>query len=171
MSLQVKTAIIVSLTLIGVIVMMFAVPQQLPAEVECGVVFVRLHMTPEGISLVEYSCVSGQLKQPRESQNIKEITWEAMSSSDSVITKGSLDNPLIRRFEYEDPNNPGNLVSRTVELNEAYFVIRMPFSYDIKSLSFYRKEHKSGDPSDMSSSKLISRMDIDLKAVSTFNED
>jgi len=73
-----------------------------------------------------------------------EIQYELLGES-GVMLQGAITNPLVQRFEYEDPDNPGKLISKTVNWIEATVNLRVPYSAAIKELTFYR-EQSSGSP-------------------------
>ena len=118
-----------------------AVGEDLPAKVSAGpekIIFLTLHADSTGISLVKASSVDGILKERRDSSLRGEILYEVESIDGSVLAHGSANNPLQKRLEYEDPDEPGRLRSKLVTVQESDFVLRIAHRLDIESISFYR---------------------------------
>ncbi len=104
-----------------------------------GILFMRLHISEDGVSLVESSVVPGSLKKPRAEfgPEVSGIYYDVRSETDSLITSGRFDNPLIRKLEYEDPDNPGALKQKIISLTETDFMLRIAFSDQIRRVTFY----------------------------------
>jgi len=124
-----------------------AVGRDVPAEKSAApehIIFLTLHADSSGISLVEAKSVEGILKERRDSSVRGEIYYEVQSHDGSVLAHGSLNNPLERRLEYEDPNESGRLRRKLVSLKETNFVLRIAHRLNIESISFYRIDRSDG---------------------------
>lgn len=139
-------------------------PLQAGKSINSEIIFLQLHIDKDSISLIKSVVVPGAIKQPRVGSISKDIYYEVESKTGSVITSGTVDNPLIRRVEYEDPDNPGTLKTKVIELSEADFVLRLNYSDDIEAVSFYKLTSNRNDPGEKPSRELLSRVPVDLNA-------
>ncbi|MBU2624081.1 MAG: hypothetical protein KKG33_00820 [candidate division Zixibacteria bacterium] len=124
-----------------------AVGKDMPAGESAApehIVFLTLHADSTGISLVRARSVEGILKERRDSSQRGEIYYEVESRDGSVLAHGSVNNPLEKRLEYEDPYEPGRLRSKLVSLQETDFVVRIAHRIEIESISFYRIDKSNG---------------------------
>ena len=136
-----------------------------PADDEIAdsdIAFLQFRTDGEKISLVDSRVVPGSLKRARLPELNREITYEVGAKTSGIVFEGSLANPLVKRLEYEDPDNPGQLKSKTIELTEAEFTLRIPYREEIDHITFYRTE-----PSDQAEGKstvrtIISTVPLDF---------
>jgi len=144
--------------------MFFSIPVQADEGDGTGIIFLQLHIAKDTLSLVKSTIVSGTVKQPRVMSRAAGIYYEVESESDSVIASGIVDDPLIRHLEYEDPDNPGTLKSKVVQLTETDFVLRLRYSEDIESVSFYRMEAGANKAGERVSQEFLGKVSVDLDA-------
>jgi hypothetical protein len=90
-----------------------------------------------GFELLDVSLTDGLLKSPRNSTPNSAYTFELVDTANVVIYSGGFDNPLINRFEYEDSENPGQILTKVVELKSTELTFRIPIRNDAKSLTIY----------------------------------
>lgn len=102
------------------------------------IAFLRLLADSTGFRLVDATIVNGSLKSPRGESIRKEYSYELVGIDSTVLFKGTFENPLNNRYEYEDPEHPGQFLSKTVELTRTEITIRVPFSTDIQELNIKR---------------------------------
>jgi hypothetical protein len=147
------------LSLLGLLAGLLAAAMTVPAQAEdtseAKIVFVRLHMTENGVSLVGTTTVPGVLKERRAQYSCGDVQYEVASKDGSILSSGSMDNPLVKRLEYEDPDHPGQLKRKTVQLTEADFVIRLRYNHQADHLSLYKAEKPSGGMPRTASRRLI----------------
>ena len=146
------------------LLMFCSCPLQAGESGTAGIIFLQLHIDKDSISLIESITVPGTLKQPRAGSISRDIYYEVESKTGSVITSGTVDDPLIRRVEYEDPDNPDLLITKVIELSEADFVLRLDFKDDIESVSFYKLTSNRNDSSEKPSQEFLGRVTVDLNA-------
>ncbi len=139
-------------------------PLQAGESDDTGIIFLQLHIDKDSISLIKSVVVPGVIKQPRAGSSYRDIYYEVESKTGSVIASGTVDNPLIRRVEYEDPDNPGALKTKVMEMSEADFVLRLNYSDDIEAVSFFKVTSNRNDPGEKPSQELLGRVLIDLNA-------
>ncbi|MEW6049745.1 MAG: hypothetical protein AB1644_01600 [Candidatus Zixiibacteriota bacterium] len=102
------------------------------------VAFLQIHVDSSGVRLESAKVVKGAFKQPRGESNRSGILYEVVLDDGSVLTSGIVADPLIKRFEYEDPDQPSRLRSKVVALDEAVFTVRIPYNDAVDQVVFSR---------------------------------
>lgn len=108
-----------------------------------GIAFLTVLLTHDSVQLTGWTITKGTLRQPRTPTDRGNLEYEALSLSGDVVWKGSLSDPLVRRLEYEDPDNPGQLKAKIIKADTARFVVRIPADAVIDRITFYRVERRS----------------------------
>ena len=108
-----------------------------------GILFLHLRRDTNGIVLLDSNVRPGRLK-PQASRG--DIEFETASAGDAgdagdagILDRGLIQDPLVQRFEYEDPESPGRIKVKIVERPSAEFFIRVPNREAAKTIRFYRK--------------------------------
>jgi hypothetical protein len=96
-----------------------------------------------GFELLDVSLTDGLLKSPRNSTPNSDYTFELVDTANVVTYRGGFDNPLINRFEYEDSENPGQILTKVVELKSTELTFRIPIRNDALSLTIYKLDISS----------------------------
>ena len=91
-----------------------------------GIRFLRLKANSLGFTLLQAEVRPGVLKQPRDGQSRGGILCELLDDAGQVLWHGRTPDPLTRRFETVDPNQPGRFIVKELRLPEAEFTIRVP---------------------------------------------
>jgi hypothetical protein len=141
-----------------------SVPINAQKDDEGKILFLHLKMKDNTITLEKSTIRSGIVKQKKGVEKKGEIYYELLSSSNSLLWNGEMEDPIVKRFEYEDPDNPGQLKLKVVHLNEAYFTLRVPFKKEINHITFYKREssiYKSNNST--STLKQIGIIELKLK--------
>jgi hypothetical protein len=102
------------------------------------ILFLHLKITNDVVSLVESTAVPGHLKVPIAAEKQGELYLELTSTNNVPIWADVMSDPLVRRYEYEDPDHPGQLKVKEVKLDQAEFTIRVPGRKEAKQLNIYR---------------------------------
>lgn len=102
------------------------------------ILFLHLKITNDVVSLVESTAVPGHLKIPIAAEKQGELCLELTSTNGVPIWTDVMPDPLVRRYEYEDPDHPGQLKVKEVKLDQAEFTIRVPGRKEAKRLNIYR---------------------------------
>jgi len=105
---------------------------------EAQIVFLHLRMKSDTLALVKSALRPGRVKQRRLVEKSGGIYYEVISASGKSLWQGVTDDPSQQRLEYEDPDHPGELKIKYVELNEAEFTLRIPFKPAMHRLELYR---------------------------------
>ena len=87
------------------------------------IVFLHLRIREDTISLEDVTIRNGKLKQSRHDTPTTGMSYQVLTSKGNILWSGVTEDPLIRRYEYEDPLNPGKLKTKLVKLEEATFTI------------------------------------------------
>jgi hypothetical protein len=100
------------------------------------ILFLHLRMQGDKVTLVQAQTVAGWLKTPPESRGDLEL--ELWSADRTPLWRRRLPDPLVRRYETEDPDRPGMLMRTEVRSNEAEFSLRVPGHLGARQLAVYR---------------------------------
>ncbi len=139
------------------------VAENIPATSK--IAFLRLQVDSTGFRLIDATVVDGSFKSPRDESINKEYSYELVGIDSTVLFKGAFENPLIKRYEYEDPEHPGQLLSKTVELSRTEITVRVPFSTNIQKLNIHRLADSANSSKTTPDYRLI--MSISLSAIVT----
>ena len=101
------------------------------------IVFLHLRMKDGQVTLVKSSTAPGVLKTPSE-QPARAIQFTIENAAGAAVWTSTMDDPAVRRLEYTDPDAPGVIKSRIVQLDDVEFTIRVPQRKDGVKLAFYR---------------------------------
>ena len=101
------------------------------------ILFLHLKVTRQAVSLVESNLRPGLLKPGLEADTTG-LSYELVSEAGTALWKGSMADPNLRHLEYEDPANPGKLLRKSVQLDEAEFTLRVPFHQAARRINFFR---------------------------------
>jgi hypothetical protein len=101
------------------------------------IIILHLRMKDNVITLVNAKVRPGFLKPQRTTGVQGEILYDVTDMSGTSLWQGVSDNPSHRRYEYEDPDNPGKILSKVVDQNDSRFTIRIPYNPEITTISFY----------------------------------
>jgi len=127
------------------------------------IVFLRFHADSGGISFVGADMAVGTLKAHRAESLSGDIYYEVESTGGTVLSSGSIDDPLKKRLEYEDPDSTGVIRSTMVQLDEAEFIVRLRYDSEMNAVSFYRTINADGKR-EVDKANRISRTTITLGA-------
>jgi hypothetical protein len=102
------------------------------------ILFLHLKITNNVISLMESTAVTGHLKTTISSEKPGDLYLELTSTNSVPIWTNAVPDPLLRRYEYEDPDHPGQLKVKEVKLDQAEFTVRVPGRKEATHLNIYR---------------------------------
>jgi hypothetical protein len=102
------------------------------------ILFLRLHMQNDSISLVRSSIRSGVLKNMKSSAKASGIEYQCRSSAGQLVLDGVIDDPSFRRYEFDEPLQPGKLKVKQVKLKDVLFTLRIPLKEGMHHLEFFR---------------------------------
>lgn len=108
------------------------------AQGNSRVVFLHLKMRQGKVVLLDQTIRAGSLKQSRSAQHYATWTYDLVSSTGEILWSGTMRDPSFRRYEYEDPNEPGKIRSKQVLLDDVEFTVRVPHIDGGQRVQFYR---------------------------------
>jgi hypothetical protein len=141
----------------ALLVFMLASTSSLPAQPPSAaqIVFLKFKMKNDTLALVQSAIRPGVLKQKRGGESRGEISYEVRSASGKLLWRGAIADPLLQRFEHEDPANPGRIKIKSVKLNEAEFTLRVPFQPEAHRIEFYRQRVAEAEQSRQKASRHV----------------
>jgi hypothetical protein len=134
------------------------------AGTENKVVFLQFHIDSNSISLTKSTMADGELKKTRIRTESKEIYFEIVSKDSQLLSSGNIENPLVRKFEYENPDKPGEILQKIVNLESAEFTVRINYNNQIDKINFYRTHFEKDIKSVRNSENLIGS--VSLRSIS-----
>jgi hypothetical protein len=126
--------------------------------------FLTLRLKGGTATLEKAQKVSGRLKKQLDSTDAESLLINLEKSSGEESWSVTIADPSIERLEYEDPDQPGALKSKVVQLDDVEFVVRAPLIVGVRQLAVYRKEKKESPPGKSSlaneSKRLLVRINL-----------
>ena len=110
------------------------------AEADGKFLFLTLRYKDGDITLVKSALVSGTLKPRRNSTRPDALQIVLEKAEGQSAWSLAIDDPSVRRYEYEDPERPGVIRSKEVKVNDVEFIVRAPLVTDVRHLAVYRQE-------------------------------
>jgi hypothetical protein len=104
------------------------------------ILFLHLKITNGVVRVVESTVVPGHLKPAVTAEKPGDLYLELISTNRLTVWTGVVPDPLVRRYEYEDPDHPGQLKVKEVKLDQAEFTIRVPERSEARRLDIYRMD-------------------------------
>jgi hypothetical protein len=104
--------------------------------------FLHLRLESNQVSLVSASVAPGTLK--RFPEHRPALDLEVATAADQVLWTNNVADPSIRRLEYEDPNHPGEIISKEVQLTNTEFTVRVPAFTNADHVNFYQSPSSAG---------------------------
>lgn len=117
------------------------------------ILFLHLRLTNGAVYLVTAAAVPGHLKPAIIAEKPGDLHLELISTNRLPIWSGVVSDPLVRRYEYEDPDHPGQLKVKEVKLDQAEFTVRVPGRKEASQLNIYRLEPPAPQSAVMASSQ------------------
>ncbi len=110
------------------------------AYAEDRIAFLHLKIEGNRITLLDTKIVPGKLKELRGITEKSGLKFETVSLDNKITPYKIMNNPLVRKFEYENPENPGKLISKIIVEESAEFTIRINYEDNLDHLNFYTVE-------------------------------
>jgi hypothetical protein len=104
------------------------------------ILFLHLRLTNGVVHLIASTTVPGRLKPAIATEKPGDLYLELVSTNSLTVWSGVVSDPLVRRYEYEDPEHPGQLKAKEVKLDQAEFTVRVPGRTEARQLNIYRLE-------------------------------
>ena len=110
------------------------------AEEDGKFLFLTLRYKDGVIMVVKSALVSGRLKPQRDSTRPDALQITLEKTEGESAWRLAMDDPSVRRYEYEDPQQPGVIRSKEVKVNDIEFIVRAPLVAGVRHLAVYRHE-------------------------------
>ena len=104
------------------------------------ILFLHLRLTNGVVHLVASTAVPGRLKPAVTTEKPGDLYLELISTNRISVWTGVVSDPLVHRYEYEDPDHPRQLKAKVVKLDQAEFTVRVPGRKEANQLNIYRLE-------------------------------
>jgi hypothetical protein len=114
------------------------------ARSDGGIMFLRMALHDGKVRLVGSDVRPGILKGRPASLQSNRVVVDVLSANGTLLWSGSVPDPSVRRYEYEDPARPGTLVPVAVTREATEFSVRIPSLPDMDRVEFSRFESRSG---------------------------
>ena len=102
------------------------------------ILFLQFKIKNDRITLVKTTIKPGLAKQPASVADKNSLYYQLFSPSGASLGKGSMKDPLIQHFEYEDPDHPGQIKRKEIQLKETEFTLRIPYDPDLQEIEFFK---------------------------------
>lgn len=103
-------------------------------------------MDRSGVRLQQTVTAPGRVKAPPRSVATDRLEFEVYDASGATLYAGSLDHPLHRVHEFEDPASAKNLRRVAQEVPEEAFQVRLPASLAATRIAFFEVRGQSRTP-------------------------
>jgi hypothetical protein len=99
------------------------------------ILFLHLKLESNQVSLVSASVAPGTLK--RSSAPRPLLDMEVATAGGQVLWTNNVADPSLRHLEYEDPDHPGEIIGKEIQLTNTEFTIRVPAFREADHVDFY----------------------------------
>lgn len=106
------------------------------------ILLLHLKLQSNQVSLVTAAFAPGRLKVFPEHHAALDL--EVATSSGQVLWTNIVADPSFRHLEYEDPDHPGQIISKEVQLTNAEFTVRVPVFRDAHHVNFHLTQSSAG---------------------------
>jgi hypothetical protein len=106
------------------------------AEDAPQILFLTLKLEKDQVSLIRSATAPGTLKP--SVTHPQGLEMELTSGAGQLLWRQSVTDPSIQRLEYEDPDHPGRIVMKVVQLTNVEFTVRVPALTNAQRLHFYQ---------------------------------
>ena len=106
------------------------------------IAFLHLKLDSNQVTLVSASVSPGVLKRLPEYRAA--IDLELATSAGLVLWSNSVPDPSLRHLEYEDPEHPGEIINKVVQLTNTEFTVRVPVLPDAHHVNFFLSQPAFG---------------------------
>ncbi len=97
--------------------------------------FLHLKMETNQVSLLGASVAPGKAR-PAAGE-ASQLQVEIADAAGQLLWTNSVSDPTVRRLEYEDPEHPGSILHKDVQMTNVEFVVRAPALANARQVSFF----------------------------------
>jgi hypothetical protein len=102
------------------------------------IMFLRLRLKNDMVSLISKTIRQGKLKSHRLEKTQNGIRYTITSSTGESLATGFIEDPSVRRYEYEDPAQAGHIKTKLVTSTDVEFTLRIPVRTGMQVITFDR---------------------------------
>ncbi len=102
--------------------------------------FLTFRLKAGVVTLVKSQVMPGTLKPQRDSTRAVALRFVLEKAEDQPLWSRRVDDPSVQRLEYEDPDHPGEIRSKVVQLDDVEFIVRAPYRKEVRHVAIYREE-------------------------------
>ena len=121
-------------------------------------------MTTGEVAMVRSQLVPGTLKSQPAPRSPAPLLVALEDTNRRELATARLDDPSVRRYEYEDPDHPGAIQFKVVPVEDTEFMIRIPRPAGATHVAVYREATVAGTPGSEKAKpperKLLKRFDL-----------
>ena len=110
--------------------------QEIKEPARNGLVFLHLKVDTNGVALVSRTVRPGRYK---GGPTRGALEYEIGDGAGRVLFQGRARDPLVERYEYEDPDEPGKIRVKEVRRESAEIVVRVPRKDEARVMRVYRR--------------------------------
>lgn len=111
-------------------------------EADEKILFLHLNADSTGITLLDHIVAEGYLKRSKLPTRSYGLVFQVMDRSGENQFAAIVENPLLKKYEYEDPDRPGELKMKLIYLDEAEFWIRIPLRENMERVEFGLEDNR-----------------------------
>ena len=154
------------LLLAAVTLMLVDAPAQ---EATNRFLLLRLRLNGDSVTLINASVAAGTLKPQQDSDEPESLLIHLEDATGKLQWSTLIADPSIRRYEYEDPQEPGALRTKIVQLDDAEVIVRAPLLPDVRHLAVHRKQTPQ-DRAAAPETRLLSRISLPVPEEAPFQQ-
>jgi len=102
--------------------------------------FLTLRLKDGQVTLQKAQVVNGTLKPQLDSTDAAPLLVSLESTNGAVAWKLAIDDPSVHYYEYEDPQQPGQLKMKVAQDNDVEFVVRTPIKPGVRQIAIHRPQ-------------------------------
>ena len=102
--------------------------------------FLTLIYDGEKVVLEQSRVIDSSVKQKRLANLSKAIKIDLKNINSNILMQESIDDPLVKIYEVEDPDNPGQFLQKVVTLSNTTFNLRLPYFDELETIEFFKTE-------------------------------
>lgn len=133
-----RTLRFVGIVLMFLCALSFALAMPAFAQPKNQILFLQFSMKGDTLTLIRSEVRPGIVKEQRSHEFRDGLKYAFRSANGALLLEGTLSDPSVRRYEYEDPENPGRIKSKDITFHNVEFTIRVPYQSKMYALEVYR---------------------------------
>lgn len=125
--------------------------------------FLTLRVKDGVVTLDQAKVVKGALKPQADSRDAERLQLSLEHADGRVAWNLEIDDPSVQRYEYEDPEHPGQLKSKLVRVDDVQFIVRTPLQVGVCRIAIHRirKGAERAPPgASVAEKNLLARIDL-----------